>query len=158
LSHRRLREHVNEILRARLGDTFPGVGKHWSHRFVEKHGDRLKTSRSRPLDSKRGRAVNPNTHKEWFSLLGAVLEEKCIDEDCIYAADKIGISPESGMREYVIGSRNPTPQYQQRTGSRENITVIVTICADGTSILLAVILKGNAYQMKWHQENPANAS
>ncbi|KAF9237893.1 hypothetical protein BU15DRAFT_20154, partial [Melanogaster broomeanus] len=29
LSHRRLREHVNEICHARLGDAFPGVGKKW---------------------------------------------------------------------------------------------------------------------------------
>ncbi|KIK36680.1 hypothetical protein CY34DRAFT_26268 [Suillus luteus UH-Slu-Lm8-n1] len=106
LIHRRLREHINEILHACLRDTFPG------------------TSQSCPLDSKRGWAVNPNTHREWFSLLGAVLEEKCIDEDYIYAAGEIGISPESGISEYVIG----------------------------------IILKGNAYQMKWHQENPANTS
>ncbi|KAH7917886.1 hypothetical protein BV22DRAFT_968295, partial [Leucogyrophana mollusca] len=41
LSHRRLREHVNEICRARLGECFPGVGKRWTDRFVEKHSDRL---------------------------------------------------------------------------------------------------------------------
>ncbi|KAG0698439.1 hypothetical protein DFH29DRAFT_810337, partial [Suillus ampliporus] len=104
---------------ARLGDIFPGVGQHWSHRFVEKHANRLKTSRSRPFDSKCGHAVNPNTNREWFKLLGEVLEDKCIDEDCIYAVDEIGISPQSGMHEYVIGRRQPGPQYQQWTGSRE---------------------------------------
>ncbi|KZP05300.1 hypothetical protein FIBSPDRAFT_805879, partial [Athelia psychrophila] len=43
LSHRRLCEHANAILRARLGDRFPisGVGKRWSHRFIEKHSDRV---------------------------------------------------------------------------------------------------------------------
>ncbi|KAJ8592233.1 hypothetical protein M405DRAFT_703970, partial [Rhizopogon salebrosus TDB-379] len=29
LSHKRLREHVNEILSTRLGDSFPGVGIKW---------------------------------------------------------------------------------------------------------------------------------
>ncbi|KAH7917887.1 DDE-domain-containing protein, partial [Leucogyrophana mollusca] len=100
-----------------------------------------------PLDSKRGRAVNQNTNKAWFDLLEGVLEKYDIAEDCIYAADEIGISPQSGEDERVIGSRKPGPQYQQRTGSKENTTVIVTICADGTSSAPAVIFKGNAYQV-----------
>ncbi|EPS96425.1 hypothetical protein FOMPIDRAFT_1082667, partial [Fomitopsis schrenkii] len=43
LSHRRLKEHVDEILEARLGSTFlaTGVGKKWTSRFVEKHSDRI---------------------------------------------------------------------------------------------------------------------
>jgi hypothetical protein len=48
--------------------------------------------------------------------------------------------------------------YQQRGGTRENITIIVTICADGTSTPPAVIFKGNAYQVKWGENNPLNAS
>ncbi|KAJ7583957.1 hypothetical protein C8J56DRAFT_716123, partial [Mycena floridula] len=42
-SHRRLKEHVDEILRARLGKNFPetGVGIQWTQRFVEKYSDRL---------------------------------------------------------------------------------------------------------------------
>jgi hypothetical protein len=48
-------------------------------------------------------------------------------------------------REYVFGPRTKTAPYQQRSGSCKNITVIVTICADGTSIPPAVIFKGNAY-------------
>jgi hypothetical protein len=157
LSHKRLCEHVNEILSTRLGDSFTGVGVKWTNRFVEKHADCLKTSWSRPLDSKRGRAVNPHTNKAWFNLLEGVFKKHDIDEDCIYAADEIGISPDSGEHERVIGSKRPGPQYQQCTGSRENITVIVTICADGTATHPAVILKGNAYQVKWKQDNPANA-
>ncbi|KAF8834068.1 hypothetical protein BDN67DRAFT_862249, partial [Paxillus ammoniavirescens] len=53
-SHQRLCEHVNEILTACLGSSFPGVGKCWTQRFITKYRDRLKTSWSAPLDSKRG--------------------------------------------------------------------------------------------------------
>lgn len=158
LSHRRLQEHVDEICRARLGNDFPGVGKCWTHRFVEKHSKHLKTSWSASLDSKRGRAVNENTNKAWFDLLEGVLDQYDIAEDCIHAVDEIGISPQSGEGERVIGSRKPGPQYQQRTGSKENVTIIVTICADGTTSSPAVIFKGNAYQVKWKQDNPAHAS
>ncbi|RPD67635.1 hypothetical protein L226DRAFT_445447, partial [Lentinus tigrinus ALCF2SS1-7] len=43
LSHRRLKEHVDTILRGRLGDRFPegGVGRQWTQRFVERHHDKL---------------------------------------------------------------------------------------------------------------------
>ncbi|KAJ7584196.1 hypothetical protein C8J56DRAFT_717705, partial [Mycena floridula] len=43
LSHLRLKEHVDEICRARLGDKFPaaGVGKQWTAHFAEKHSERL---------------------------------------------------------------------------------------------------------------------
>jgi hypothetical protein len=55
LSHCRLAEHVNEICKARLGPAFPaeGVGKNWTHCFMLKHSDRLRTYWSRPLDSAR---------------------------------------------------------------------------------------------------------
>ncbi|KAE9388254.1 hypothetical protein BT96DRAFT_770435, partial [Gymnopus androsaceus JB14] len=43
LDHRRLKEHVDEICRAKLGSEFPkdGVGKRWTYRFVARHSDRL---------------------------------------------------------------------------------------------------------------------
>ena len=49
-------------------------------------------------------------------------------------------------------------EYLQRSGDRENITVIVTICADGTSQAPAVVYKGEKYQASWAQDNPLNAS
>lgn len=160
LSHRRLMEHVNQILQARLGDAFPntGVGKKWSHRFVEKYSDRLRTSWSTPLESKRGRAVNEHTVKLFYNIIEELSNKYDIEPQNIYGADEIGTNPFSGERERVIGGKGAGPHYQQRDGNRENITVIVTICADGTSTPPAVIFKGQAFQVKWKQDNPANAS
>lgn len=58
----------------------------------------------------------------------------------------------------MIGKAGEKPQYQQRGGSKENTTVIVTICADGTSIAPAVVFKGKGYSTSWKQDNPLNAS
>jgi hypothetical protein len=61
--------------------------------------------------------------------------------------------------EHVINlQKKKGPQYQQQAGTRENTTVIVTICADGTSIPPTVIFKGAAYQVSWGDDNPLNAS
>jgi hypothetical protein len=63
-----------------------------------------------------------------------------------------------GECETVFAEQGKGAPYQQRAGTRENITVIVTICANGTSTPPAIIFKGSAYQVKWSQNNPLNAS
>ncbi|SJK99862.1 uncharacterized protein ARMOST_03173 [Armillaria ostoyae] len=160
LSHRRLKEHVDEILGARLGDHFPigGVGKKWTHRFLEKYSDHIKMAWSTPLEEKQGRAVNPHTNEAWFTMLGKVIKKYDIAEELTYGTNEIGCSGSTGQRERVMGAHDRQPHYQQIGGSRENVTVIVTICADGTSTPPAVIFKGRAYQVNWKQDNPANAS
>jgi hypothetical protein len=160
LSHRRLKEVVDGILIARLGTTYPigGVGKQWTSRFIEKHSDRIQMSWASNLDTKRGRAVNPHTHKLWAELLGGTIERYEIVKETTYGSDEIGCSGSTGQRERVMGAKRSGPQYQQIGGDRENITVIVTICADGTSIAPTVIFKGKGFQIHWKQENPADAS
>ncbi|KAF5341659.1 hypothetical protein D9611_002144 [Ephemerocybe angulata] len=160
LSHRRLKEDVDRILRARLGAEFreEGVGQAWTHRFVKKHSDRLKMAWSTPLESKRANAVNPTTNEAWWKLLGDTLTDYSIEPWNIYGVDEVGCQPYGTEKERVIGANRAGPQYQQRPGNRENITVLVTICADGSSTPPAVIFKGKAYQVKWKQDNPANAS
>lgn len=158
LSHRRLKEHVEKILRAWIGEGFPGLGKNWTQRFAEKYKDRIKVSWSVSLEEKRGQGANPHSNEAWWKLLGGTIDKYNIKPENIYGVDEVGIQPQGGERERVFGGRKKTPQYQQRAGTRENITVLVTICADGTSQAPAVIFKGGAYQVKWVQDNPLNAS
>jgi hypothetical protein len=46
LSHRRLKEHVDTICEARLGNEFPesGVGINWTYRFSKKYSERIRIS------------------------------------------------------------------------------------------------------------------
>lgn len=160
LSHRRLKEHVDMLCRSRLGDAFPekGVGINWTYKFAMKHRDRLKLSDSRPLEEKRGRAVNPHTNKAWFDLLEETIHKYNIQPEDTYGTDEVGVQSRGTERERVFGARRQGAQYQQRGGTRENTTVLVTICADGTSLPPLVIFKGSAFQVKWAQNNPLNAS
>ena len=80
-----------------------------------------------------------------------------ISEDQTWGVDEIGIQGSMGMPERVMGACKLGPQYQQRDGDQENITLLETVCDDGMSIPPAVIYKGSAYQVKWAQDNPANA-
>lgn len=113
---------------------------------------------TRSLDTARGHAVNPTTHDQWFTLLEGAMTSLGIEEDCIWAADETGFQPGGGNKERVFGPSGAKIQYQQRDGNRENITVMVTICADGTEIPPTVIYKGKAFGTQWHHNNNLGAS
>jgi hypothetical protein len=159
LSPQRLKDHAEAVIRHRLGEAFPkcGLGKDWGSRFITKHHNRLGMYWSSALDGSRGRAVNPVTKKEYFRILWEVREKYNIPNELVYGADETGIQSGIGVTERVIGAAGTKIQHQQRSGTRENITVLPTICADGTSITPTVIFKGEAFQIKWLQENPLDA-
>lgn len=160
LSHRRLKEHVDEICQKKYGDQFPekGVGKRWTHRFLVKHSDEIMMAWSTQLDDKRGRAVNPNTNAAWDKLLAATVAKYDITAPQMYAVDKTGVTGQTGQKERVMGAQKKGLHYQQVGSSRENTTVLVTICADGSALPPAIIFKGKAYQTNWNKNNPAKAS
>ncbi|CAA7264028.1 unnamed protein product [Cyclocybe aegerita] len=162
LSHRRLKEHVIELCRAHYGTSFPGLGKHWSHRFVERHHERLHVYRTRPLHDVRGKAANPENHKAWCDLVENVQlhgdEGNAIAPENTYALDEAGFQANGDEgEERVIGGVGKNVQYQQQAGTRETTTVIVNICADGTAIPPAVLFSGKGFAVRWKQDNPAEA-
>lgn len=160
-SHKWTKEVVDMVCTARLGDDFPekGVGINWTYRFGKRQAHWIKMSKSRPLEDKRARAGNLANDTMWWDLLKHALTKYNIDPENIYGADEVGIQAGGhGEKEHVFGPCTKEVPYQQRSGSRENITVICTICADGSTIPPAVIFKGSAYNVKWGENNPLKAS
>ncbi|THU84612.1 DDE-domain-containing protein, partial [Dendrothele bispora CBS 962.96] len=106
------------------------------------------------LDRSRARAVNVYNHEHYFNLLEKVLEgnggDDVILDELKYGADESGLQKGVGLKTRAFGAKGRKIQHQQRSGDRENITVIVAICADGTSTTPAVIFKGEGlgYQKK----------
>ena len=158
LTHAMLKRHAETLLCARLGDEFNGLGKNWTGNFLDRHSNQLAQHWSSPLDTKRGQAVNENTHKAWCALLEHTINEYGIQEDTLWAADESGFQPGTGQSQCVIGSVKQKIQHQQQDGNRENITVMVTICADGETIPPLVIYKGQTFSTNWHQDNILDAS
>lgn len=161
LSHRRLREHINMLARDTWGDRFPesGVGENYTHKFVNRYSDHIKMVTARPLEDKRAKAVNPATNTEYWKLLKEVVEKYNIRPETTFGVDEIGIQTRSDFKERVMASKSTKgATHQQRAGTRENTTVLVTICADGSSIPPAIIFKGSGYKVSWGENNPLNAS
>ncbi|KAL1711678.1 hypothetical protein EV715DRAFT_215033, partial [Schizophyllum commune] len=66
LSHRCLKEHVDLLLHARLGADFPGIGKQWTHRFLDRYSEHLATELATAREAICGGAVNPTALAAWF--------------------------------------------------------------------------------------------
>jgi hypothetical protein len=164
LSQRRLKEHVDHILRTQIGSKFPseGVGANWTCRFIEKHSDQLHIYTAKALDTARGRAINPEANDRYFNTVEDIQlrgdNGKPIAPECTYAMDEIGFQPngDEGFKK-VIGPPGKKLQYKQQAETRENTTVLVTVGGNGKQLNPAVIFKGKAYLVRWHQDNPANA-
>ncbi|KIK50670.1 hypothetical protein GYMLUDRAFT_78436 [Collybiopsis luxurians FD-317 M1] len=179
LTHEILKDKVDSIICPRLGNQFPeeGVGKQWTLRFIEKYQNELKMFWSSSLDEKHSHAVNPTTNQQWFDLLKEVLAGKrdyefninsdknsnsaspttLILPENVYGADESGFMLSQSTKQHVIGSRSKKMQHQQGDGGQENTTVIITICADGTTTRPTIIFKGHTYQVKWNQDNLTKA-
>jgi CRISPR/Cas system CSM-associated protein Csm2 small subunit len=89
------------------------VGKNWTDRFVEKHSDAIKMSWSRPLETKRGRAVNPFTKEAFYKILDDTVKKYDITEERMFGTDEIVLQGSMGMLERVMGACKLGPQYQQ---------------------------------------------
>ena len=157
LTHKRLRECADKILRT-TDPSFPGVGVNWTDRFLERHRNQLHTYWSRSLESARGKAVNPALAKEFYDILEAEFEKHGFEEENIYRADESGLMSGVAQKERVFGRVGKNTQHQKREVNRENTTIIVTICADGSTLPPVTIFKGKHFQLKWQQNNPLKSS
>jgi len=157
LTHRRLQECANRLIQTSRPD-FTGVGQNWSERFLERHYESLHVYWSRSLESARGKAVNPASMKAFYDLLEEEYIKHSFEPHNVHGVDESGLMSGVAQKERVIGGTGKKTQHQKREVNRENTTIIVTICADGSTIPPVTIFKGKHYQMKWLQDNPLNAS
>lgn len=95
----------------------------------------------------------------WFKMFDEIIQKCKIDKDCQYGCDETGFHIGMAHQQYVIESSEKKQQHkQQESDSHEAIITVITICADGTSIPPLVIFKGEAFSVKWAENNPLKAS
>ncbi|KAH8794362.1 hypothetical protein DL96DRAFT_1450733, partial [Flagelloscypha sp. PMI_526] len=62
--------------------------------------------------------------------------------ELIFGMDESGCPPVSVGPTRVLGRKGTKRQHRIGSNCRENVTVIVTICADGTTLVPTIIFKG----------------
>lgn len=150
--------HATRILHAR-GNMVETLGIQWVSRFIERHYNRLKTYWSKPLDTQRAQSLNPKAVEDWFRILKAEIVDKGIAAKNIYGMDESGFPPSNQGTSRVVGRRGNKVQHKQGSANQENVTAILTICADSTHLLPLIIFKAAHLMKNWivPENNPANA-
>lgn len=90
------------------------------------------------------------------------MKAKCVEEgippELIYGMDETGFPLGDFGRKKVVGRRGAKRQHKQGSGDKENVTVLVTICADGSHLRPTIIYKGKNFMQKWQENNVSGAS
>src|SRR5258708_39734254 len=116
------------------------------------------TQWSLSLDTLQAKSVNPAAVKHYYNLLENVLKENNFPPHNIYGFDESGYPLGRGLKHCTIGKSKSKQHKMQQSGSKEMVTVMVTICANGSNMPLVVIFKGQYFLEKWYQENPIAAA
>jgi hypothetical protein len=132
------------------------VGDSWPKRFLARHPD-LKVKWTTSLERCRAQSLNPTVVHEYFSLLQDLINEYQIKPENIYNMDEKGVQLGIGSRVAALVDRDQKTAYQLEDGNRELITVIETICADGTALRPSVIFQGAWRNLEWGRTNPCDA-
>jgi hypothetical protein len=152
----RVAEIANKVIKARVGENFEGVGLTWAARFIQRE-EKLCMRWTRGLEDTRAKAVNPAAHEAWVDMAHRSLTG--VEAHCIFGCDEAGFSTSHGQKSRVVGrAGNRSFAHDQRGGTRDNHTLIATICTDGTAPLPTVVMKGNSFRVEWLQENPIGFS
>ncbi|KAF5327341.1 hypothetical protein D9619_003974 [Psilocybe cf. subviscida] len=117
------------------------IGLSWASRFMKRHPS-LKIKWSTGLEACRARALNPTLVNKFYDMLEEVITEYSIDKRNIYNMDEKGVQLGKGLRVAAIVDRDQKDVYSVENGSREPVTIIETICADGSALHPTVIYQG----------------
>lgn len=157
LTHESIKKHADGIIDGREGGG-EHVGENWVDRFLQRYHDEIQTHWARPLATERAQSLNPTAVKAWQDLVEEMVVNKGIKRENIYGMDESGFPPANQGPQRVVGRRGTKTQHKVGTANRENVTALVTICADGTTLKPTVIFKGKNFMSKWGEDNVADAS
>jgi hypothetical protein len=131
------------------------VGGSWSKRFCKRHSG-LKMKKTTGLEKARAKALNQFVVNEFFDMLTDVMKEFNILPENLYNMDEKGIQLGIGARITAMIDRDQQTVYSIEDGNRELVTVIETICADGSVLHPSMIFQGQRRNSEWGRDNPCN--
>ncbi|CAK5273436.1 unnamed protein product [Mycena citricolor] len=133
-----------------LGTQLAGrpVGRSWAQRFKSRHANELTVRWTQQLEKCRANNLNTTTVNQYFDLLGNTIEKYDIKPSNIYNMDEKGIQLGLSGRAQVLVDRDQKVVRRVTDGDRELVTVIETVCADGSSLAPTVIFRVPKYEFE----------
>ncbi|KAM5529934.1 transposase [Fusarium oxysporum f. sp. phaseoli] len=129
----------------------PPVGKRWAINFINRQPE-LKSRYQRRYNYQRALCEDPTIIRNWFRLVENTIAKYGIRSDDIWNFDETGFMMGMISTGKVITSaeRRGRPKSVQ-PGSREWVTVIEAISAEGQSIPPFIIVKGKKHLRSWYE-------
>ena len=109
----------------------------------------METACSRAIEAARIRDITKEDLNRWFDEFEKTIEEKNIAIENIYNMDETGFAIGAVQRSYVVINKQSKTRYQAQPSRQEWASVMECICADGGSIPLFIILKGEKVMSFW---------
>lgn len=133
----------------------------WVTRFLHRNHDKLVTAWSTPMETSRHEADSGDRYRLYFDLLHSKIEEHDVLAENTYNMDEKGfmigvIGRSKRIFDKALYKRKQNKQ-STHDGNREWVSVLATICADGSTLPVGVIFpsKNNEVQQSWVREiNP----
>ncbi|EGU85277.1 hypothetical protein FOXB_04208 [Fusarium oxysporum f. sp. conglutinans Fo5176] len=143
-----IEEMANRLLADR--DASP-VGKRWAINFIKRQPE-LKSCYNRRYDYQRAQCEDPTIIRNWFRLVENTIAKYGIRSDDIWNFDETGFMMGMISTGKVVTSaeRRGRPKSVQ-PGSREWVTVVEAIGAEGQSIPPFIIVTGKHHLRNWYE-------
>lgn len=132
------------------------MGDSWIRRFRSRHPD-LSLKMTSSLEECRASSLTPAAVAGFYDLLEEVVTQYQVPPENIYNMDEKGIQMGIGDKTAVLVDRNQKTVSLIEHGARDLVTIIETVCADGSALHPAVIFKGRRRDPRWGLKNPAQA-
>ena len=127
----------------------------WVTRFLRRHRNRLTSQWATGMDSNRHNAESGHKYESYFKLLQQKITEYDLEPEHTYNMDEKGFAIGVLGRSKRIFSRRLYEKKQVRQarqdGSREWVSLLAAICADGTALPPGIIFasKNSTIQSHW---------
>jgi hypothetical protein len=134
------------------------VGKNWVYKFLHRYNHLILSRRAAPIERVRASADSHVKYEAYFTYILGKVEEYSILPEQTYNMDEKGIALGMMNASTRIFSRKQWDRKQVRApihdGSREWITILACICADGSALPPALIYQsdGSNVQSSWVED------
>ncbi|CAN0195608.1 unnamed protein product, partial [Ascophyllum nodosum] len=128
-----------------------GPGKAWAQGFLKRHPRVLKRS-TRIYEVNRITENDEPRIRKFYEMWGEYIKTEDPKADHLHNTDETGTTPQGTKAEKTFAEAEQKVVGSMRSNSRENVTVVTTISADGTTWKPTIIFKGQRVQADWMSE------
>lgn len=128
----------------------PSVGKNWVYRFIDRLPENYKRVVQKPQEVDRSDAESRDEIEMWFNNLSNMIQEFGVGPENLWNFDETGFVIGQGKKEAVVTAHIRSAKRIASNSSRESITIVECVNAEGKVIPPLIIPKGERHMEEWY--------